>query len=161
MDPLLGGGSADMRKATTMSDTMRTIGFIGAWVVLITTLLQFAPELLRKQRGRFGLEPGEFLPAGQEIESPHGRHVLHMERDGNLVLWEDGGVTWSSGTRVPNSILVVDNDGTMVIQAPDGTPMWSSATDGIGPDALELDDGATQVCDAAANIRRVLPRPVT
>ena len=89
MDPLLGGGSADMRKATTMSDTMRTIGFIGAWVVLITTLLQFAPELLRKQRGRFGLEPGEFLPAGQEIESPHGRHVLHMERDGNLVLWED------------------------------------------------------------------------
>jgi hypothetical protein len=161
MDPLLGGGSADMRKATTMSDTMRTIGFIGAWVVLITTLLQFAPELLRKQRGRFGLEPGEFVPAGQEIESSDGRHVLRMERDGNLVLREARVVTWSSGTSAPNSILVVDDDGTMVVEALDGTPMWSSATDAVGPDALEFDDGTMQVCDAAANIRRVLPRPVT
>jgi hypothetical protein len=160
MAPLLGGGSADMRKATTMSDTMRTVGFIVAWVVLVTTLLQVAPKALRKQRGRFELEPGEFLPAGQEIESPDGHQVLRMERDGNLVVREGGVVTWSSGTRVPDSILVVD-DGTVVVQAPDGTPIWSSATDGIGPAALELDDATMQVYDAAAIIRRVLPRPAT
>jgi hypothetical protein len=145
-----------------MSDTTRTVGFIVTWVVLIATLLQIAPTVVRKQRGRFGLQPGEFLPAGQDIESPDGHHVLRMERSGNLVLSKDGVVRWSSGTRVPNSILVVDNDGTLVIQAPDGTPTWSSDIDGIEPDALDLGDTDQQmVYDAVDIIRAALPGPVT
>ena len=145
-----------------MSDTMRTVGFIVTWVVLIATLLQIAPAAVHKQRGRFELQPGEFLPAGHRIESTDSHHVLHMERSGNLVLRKDGVITWSSGTRVPNSILVIDDDGTMVIQAPDGTPTWSSDIDGTDPDTLDLDDpDQRMVYDAVDLIRAVLPGPVT
>lgn len=131
---------------------MRVVGFVVAWVLVVAVVVDLAPWVAHRWRRRSGdswLASNEFLPAGQQIESPDGRHVLRMERGGNLVLRQHGAVTWSSRTATPDSILVADANGNMMVQAPDGTATWSSDTAGIGPAELELRDGGVlRVLDA-------------
>ncbi len=54
---------------------------------------------------------------------------LDMQDDGNLVLNDEGIPVWSSGTEGnPGAFLRCQDDGNLVIYAPDGTPLWSSNT---------------------------------
>lgn len=64
-----------------------------------------------------------------------GKYVW-MQTDGNLVLYKDAGppvsgAIWSSATNGhPNAALIVQDDGNLVLSAPDGTVLWTSQNDG-------------------------------
>jgi len=52
--------------------------------------------------------------------------VALLHADGNLVIPDEGAaVRWESGTAGnPESVLILRDDGILVIQAPDGTVVW-------------------------------------
>jgi hypothetical protein len=129
-------------------EAVRVVGFVMAWVLVMGALLDHGTGPRRGYRAGTALVPDDFLAAGQQLESPGGRHVLSMERDGNLVLRTDGYIVWATGTATPGSILVAQPDGDVMLQAPSGAVLWSTGTGGTGPAVLEVhDDGVLRLHD--------------
>lgn len=83
-----------------------------------------------------------------DVSRRAGHHVLTLEGDGDLVeQLQSGGAEWSSRTRAHgSSSLVVEDDGNVVLQGPDG-PLWSTrtATSSRYPEGIGRVDGASQL----------------
>lgn len=103
-----------------------------------------APAPPEAKRDR--LLPNEQLDAGQRLVSPNGRFLLIMQKDGNLVEYEDGNrAVWASGTSTPQSIVRMQDDGNVVVIAPGNRPVWATSTDGNRNATLELQDDGNVV----------------
>lgn len=83
--------------------------------------------------------PGEILPLGERIResSIFGFRRLKLEVDGNLVYGDSTtlpGVpapVWSSGTAGSGAtVLIMQEDGNLVLYRPDGAAVWASNTAG-------------------------------
>ncbi len=80
------------------------------------------------------LEPGQILGPDEGLTSANGVFSLVMQADGNLVLRQQGpsdpSLLWASGTSVPDSSACMQDDGALVVRAPDGRCCWTSGTAG-------------------------------
>lgn len=95
--------------------------------------------------GRGELEAGEYLGRGQALVSANGRTKLLFGPDGDLVLYEDGVIEWSSGTGGAGADRVTmqaDGDLVMYRSLPYGDePVWSSKSGGFPGAVLSVQDG--------------------
>jgi len=88
----------------------------------------------RSKRTAFGpnnLIIGDKLERDERISSKNRECVLHMERDGNLVVNDNEEQIYESKTDVRNSILLFKNNGVLEIQSPEGIAVkkFGNATD--------------------------------
>ena len=69
---------------------------------------------------------------GQELKSRNNRYRLYLQKDGNLVLHDEGTVLWASNTsgKGDHSTLRMQTDGNLVLYDRHGTKTWSSETSG-------------------------------
>jgi hypothetical protein len=82
------------------------------------------------------IEPGHGLATGESSESCDARFVLTMQLDGNLVLSFQMRAIWTSGTSgYPGARVVMQEDGNLVVYDEGGVARWSSGTGGY-PGAL-------------------------
>jgi hypothetical protein len=96
------------------------------------------------------LTPGEFLPSGKCITSPHGEYFLLMNTDGNLFIydWVRATGTWGPGTQGhPGAYALFQTDGNFVVWDVSGTTvLWQSGTSGTNAERLDLlDDGRLMI----------------
>ncbi len=78
------------------------------------------------------LYAGQALLRGQDMVSDGGRYHLHVQTDGNLVLYGQSGALWAgagSHSKVAAQ-LVMQGDGNLVLYGASGEPLWSSGTNG-------------------------------
>lgn len=79
---------------------------------------------------------------GDTIRSLNGAYQLHLQRDGNLVLYRHGVPTWSApGTLQRGANLYMQADGNAVVYGHSGEPVWASRTSGGGSVMVIQDDG--------------------
>lgn len=72
---------------------------------------------------------GQRLASGQHLVA--GSYSLDMQTDGNLVEYGPAGTLWASQTAgQPGNYLVMQADGNLVVDAPDGQVRWQSGTGG-------------------------------
>ncbi|MGN8246149.1 D-alanyl-D-alanine carboxypeptidase family protein [Cellulomonas soli] len=92
--------------------------------------------------------PAQLAP-GAGLSSPDGRFTLDVLAEGDVRLHgPDGAVVWSTGTAVPGSVLVLQDDGNLVVREPDGARRWRTRTAQTPGAALVLrDDGALLLVD--------------
>jgi len=96
-----------------------------------TTTVVGAPAWAAPQPGGMQMNPDEQLNPGQRLTSPNGLNTLVMEPNGSLVEYIPGGLqVWSSGSSVPQSIFLAQNDGNFVVIAPGNQPEWATGTAG-------------------------------
>lgn len=93
------------------------------------------------------LGAGESLQSGRRMVSLWDHNAigfklvtLTMQRNGNLVYRCRNTVNWSSHTHVRGSQLVMQDNGNVVIRAPDGRRLWSTHTKGATYAVFELLD---------------------
>ena len=99
---------------------------------------------------RWVLEAGEIMTPGQALVSANGRTRLRFDYDGDLVLYRDGAVRWSSGTGGTGADrLIMQTDGELAIYGPlayGPQPVWRSNSGGFPGAALSVrDDGGAVV----------------
>ena len=99
---------------------------------------------------RWVLKAGEVLTPGQALVSPNGRTKLRFDPDGDLVLYRDGAVRWSSGTRGTGADRVImQPDGELAVYGPlayGPQPVWRSSSGGFPGAVLSVrDDGGVVV----------------
>lgn len=108
------------------------------------------------------LRQNQFLMTYQMMTSPNGEHMLMLQGDSNLVLYEkvrheDGSVvldpSWASNTVDQDALFAtMREDGNFVLVDADGAILWESGTDGRPGSFLQLqDDGnlvINEVCHA-------------
>ncbi|WP_165969226.1 ricin-type beta-trefoil lectin domain protein [Actinomadura sp. KC06] len=67
-------------------------------------------------------------PRGRTMNYYYGGDNLHFHGDGNLVIWKDGKIAWSSATaNHPNAQLICQNDGDVVLRD-GGSLLWRAGT---------------------------------
>ena len=127
--------------------TSRTVA-VGL-VAAVLTLLCSAGDIAIAAAGPFSradsvLEPGEILELGQSVASSNGRFRLTLRNDGNLVLYRDITVLWSSGTAGTGAHrLVMGHDGDLALYRPipyGPEPVWRSGSDGSAGAVLSVQD---------------------
>jgi microsomal dipeptidase-like Zn-dependent dipeptidase len=132
------------------------------------------------------LRAGETLEIDQELRSANGRHVLLMQTDGNLVLYDGDpsieSAVWATDTwALPDESRPVradmQTDGNFVLYSAADIPAWATGTDGhpgarlvlqddrnlvvYGPDDQPLWASNTWIPpQPAPERRRIEPRPV-
>ena len=81
------------------------------------------------------------LTAGTGIFSPDLKYKAYMDWNGNFVIAYYNNLTktwdqkWQTNTHVPNSKIVMQDDGNLVIYSPDGKALWASNSNyGSGKD---------------------------
>lgn len=78
------------------------------------------------------LQSGQFIVASQFIPSADGRFTLHLQLDGNVVLYGPPGVMWSA----PNTwgrgstTLAMQTDGNLTVRGAQNELIWQSGTGG-------------------------------
>ena len=91
------------------------------------------------------LEAGESLGRGQALVSADGRTKFLFGHDGNLILYKDGVMEWSSGTGGAGAnrlIMQADGDLVMYGSHPYGDEViWSSGSGGFPGAVLSVRDG--------------------
>lgn len=92
------------------------------------------------------LAPGAVLGRGQQITSCNGRLRLTHQTDGNVVLYDQVGWTWQTGTsgRSDTTGLAMQTDGNLVLYASTGA-IWFSRTAGHNNARLVLQDDGNLV----------------
>lgn len=93
------------------------------------------------------MRTGEYLRR-QAVSCPSGEYTLSHQPDGNVVVYRtwDAVAVWATGTfgavdpGQPASRLVLQEDGDLVVRAPDGARLWSSGTAGKPYTRLVLRD---------------------
>ncbi len=76
------------------------------------------------------LETGQELTRGQQLTTANG-YMLTLQSDGNLVLSEDTGTVWASGTDGKGATrAALQDDGNFVLYAGDDNPVWATNTAG-------------------------------
>jgi hypothetical protein len=142
-----------------MKTLTTVVGLMFAWLAFMATAVNHVPA---EAVDRSILDAGEALEPGEVLVSTNGLHTLTMEPGGDLVLRSGRNVVWASGTAVPGSRLVAQDDGNLVLRAPDGAPVWASGTHGAGPTRLELhEDGGARVHGAGDAVRWQAPAAAT
>ncbi|GIG56352.1 putative mannose-specific lectin precursor [Longispora fulva] len=77
------------------------------------------------------LKSGDSLGVEQKLTSNNGKHALRLQGDGNLVLYTDADVAWSSGTEGKNAVRAeLQGDGNFVLYTSDNTAVWATGTSG-------------------------------
>ena len=91
----------------------------------------------------FGARPYlDRLGAGQMLRSASGSHLLAMQPDGNLVIYDSAGrPTWATMTFAAGSYVVTQGDGNLVIYRPNGTPAWTANVYSPGAYTVLQSDG--------------------
>merc|ERR1719471_2557837 len=90
------------------------------------------------------MRPGTRVNAGEYIESPNKKCALHMQRDGNLVLYDKDVVKWASNTYgKKGSYLRMQKDGKLVVFYK-GAAVWT-ASNGAPGQVLTLNDDCNLV----------------
>lgn len=78
------------------------------------------------------MKTGRMLP-GQQIETADRKYRLILQRDGNLVLYDNITPLWASRTDgKSSSFLAMQSDGNLVLYDKDQHPLWFSGTSGRG-----------------------------
>ena len=92
------------------------------------------------------------VPIGGLVTSCDGRFSLVLQEDGNLVLYQIGGIAlWHTQThgQVAGS-LEMQGDGNLVLYSPSGAPMWHANTHGNPGAWVQLqDDGNLVITNGA------------
>ncbi|WP_412544179.1 LysM peptidoglycan-binding domain-containing protein [Longispora sp. K20-0274] len=79
------------------------------------------------------LKSGDSLGVEQKLTSNNGKHALRLQGDGNLVLYTDADVAWSSGTEGKNAVRAeLQSDGNFVLYTSDNSAVWATGTSGSG-----------------------------
>ena len=79
--------------------------------------------------------------------SPNGVYSLHMQGDGNLVIYKGWSATtagrfvWNTGTTGEGHRLIMQNDGNLVIYNKDDAVVWNTGRTGEGHRLIMQDDG--------------------
>lgn len=99
-------------------------------VIVVLMFVALAAWGYRPACARDTLEPGDMLKRGQSLVSDNQRYRLVLERDGNLVLYDEGlRPLWSAGTRGKAvQRCVMQRDGNLVLYLHNDKPAWSSNT---------------------------------
>lgn len=95
------------------------------------------------------LQPGEF------IWSQSGGHVLVMQPDGNLVLFNKSGYVPIWHTRTSGNsgaFLRMQSDGNLVVYSSIGRALWASGTWGMSATKATLQNDGNLVISTAANV---------
>lgn len=87
------------------------------------------------------------LGSNQELRPDHylsasnvGNITLHMQSDGNLVLYKNGPAVWASNTAGnPGAWLAMQSDGNLVIYSAAGPALWYTRTDGNSGSHMRLE----------------------
>jgi hypothetical protein len=100
------------------------------------------------------LLPNQSLGADQGVSSCDGRFTLVQQSDGNLVLYQAGGIAlWSTVTSGSKGrVTVMQEDGNLVSYTPDGQPVWFSKTAGYPGAWLAIQDDGNLVIYAGKAI---------
>lgn len=97
------------------------------------------------------IQGDEFLFQGQRLNAPGRCYNLQMQRDGNLVSYNNSGrALWASSTNgtpwSSEAFAVLQGDGNFVVRSGSGRPLWATATDGNPGNRLVVqDDGNTVI----------------
>jgi hypothetical protein len=109
-----------------------------ALVVILTPAMVYAGDRLN---------PGEMLKAEEHLTSDNHQYRLVMQRDGNLVLYDQRRQPlWASNTqgqRVERCIM--QRDGNLVLYLRNGQPVWASNTAGKPGSYLVVQDDGNMV----------------
>ena len=96
------------------------------------------------------LDPGQELHTDERLTSANGQFSLVLQTDGNLVLSEGGEAVWASGTDGREvSKALMQEDGNLVLYAPNEEPVWASQSDGNNGAYLLLQDDRNLVIYSA------------
>ena len=102
-------------------------------------LISVTRPITSRNYGTLSMTPGQTLTKGQYIMSPDADSVLVMQDNGNLELYCNFKLVWSSNTSGnPDAYLKFDVDGNLVVYTKDGSALWSTSTSGSGADSLVL-----------------------
>ncbi|MET9226361.1 LysM peptidoglycan-binding domain-containing protein [Lentzea sp. NPDC003310] len=86
------------------------------------------------------LQAGQELTRGQQLTSANG-YVLTLQSDGNLVLSENTGTVWASGTDGKGAVrATLQDDGNFVLYTSEDSAVWSTGTQGNEGSRLVLQD---------------------
>ncbi|MEU7476167.1 LysM peptidoglycan-binding domain-containing protein [Lentzea sp. NPDC042327] len=86
------------------------------------------------------LEAGQELTTGQQLTTANG-YSLTLQSDGNLVLTENNGTVWASGTNGRGAVrAALQDDGNFVLYNGDNNPVWATDTAGNTGSRLVLQD---------------------
>ncbi|WP_439659719.1 LysM peptidoglycan-binding domain-containing protein [Lentzea sp. HUAS TT2] len=86
------------------------------------------------------LQAGQELTRGQQLTSANG-YMLTLQSDGNLVLSENTGTVWASGTDGKGAVRAAfQEDGNFVLYTSDDNAVWSTGTQGNEGARLVLQD---------------------
>lgn len=95
------------------------------------------------------LQAGQEITRGQQLTSVNG-YMLTLQSDGNLVLSEDTGTVWASGTDGKGAVRAkLQDDGNFVLYTSDENAVWSTGTQGNEGSRLVLQDDRNLVVFAA------------
>ncbi|SEQ90702.1 LysM peptidoglycan-binding domain-containing protein [Lentzea albida] len=95
------------------------------------------------------LQAGQELTRGQQLTSANG-YMLTLQSDGNLVLSENAGTVWASGTDGKGAVrAALQPDGNFVLYTSDENAVWSTGTQGNEGSRLVLQDDRNLVVFAA------------
>lgn len=101
------------------------------------------------------LASGTALEARSSLHSRDGRYELAMQRDGNLVEYEQGKPIWSTNSAGrPGAYLQMQRNGDLVLYWGQ-RPLWSSGTDLAGDEGASLvlqDDGNLVIYTAVTHL---------
>jgi LysM repeat protein len=86
------------------------------------------------------LQAGQELTRGQQLTSANG-YMLTLQSDGNLVLSENTGTVWASGTDGKGAVrAALQADGNFVLYTSEDNAVWSTGTQGNEGARLVLQD---------------------
>ncbi len=99
---------------------------------------------------RCGLNVDAMLRPGESVRSCNQEHMLVLQGDGNLVVYNKAGQPlWATGTRAEDgdpkkgAFAVMQSDGNFVLYNKDGQPLWATNTNGKLLSALVVNDDGT------------------
>ncbi len=85
------------------------------------------------------INAGQKLLPGQHLLSPEKQSSLTLQKDGNLVLYENGVAKWSTMTGGQNAKeLIMQPDGNLVLYSTTGAPLWHTITNTNSSNYLAL-----------------------
>ncbi len=78
------------------------------------------------------LQPGQFFMVSQGMTSADGRFVLHVQMDGNVVLYGPPGALWgaSGSWGSQSTTMIMQTDGNLTVRGPNNELIWQSGTGG-------------------------------
>lgn len=97
------------------------------------------------------LKFGQQLTLGQQIYSSNGYVALRMGADGNLGVWAGGRLLWSTHTHGRNH-AAIDKSGALVVYNPAGKTIWNSHAPGPGNVLVVQNDGNVVVHTRAGRL---------